>query len=217
MTDWLDVGATFQAAVNVVNSVSYATVGTACDKIEHPDCDVKVELDVKDTFTPTGSFGLLARPFRSWEFGSMLRLPFTTEMKGKAKLTFGPRVNRIAGAVETPLVADTEPSASMTSPFPLIFRSGIRYIFFSGEEEVGDIEADFTYEGWSAASKRVVTLNTESLGKPMEPEIVDWRLNDTFSFRIGEHIAWRFTVTSILSFAPVSSAKLGRPTSRTPP
>jgi long-chain fatty acid transport protein len=181
----IDIGLSFQTAIYKINFTQIATVGAACETPEDPGCDVTINLDVKDLFSPTGSAGVLLRPFRGLELGAMVRLPSHAEMTGKAKAVFGPNVSKLNPHVTAPLLDPTEPSVSVTNDYPWMFRLGARYVFYRGDEEKADIEVDFTYERWSAVSERTVKIDGKSLGKPMDPVSMDMRLADTYGVRIG--------------------------------
>ena len=183
--DWLDVGATFQIAMITMKTSSYTISGAGCADLGDPACDVRADIDASDLFSPTGSFGVLARPFSHSEFGLMLRLPSSTKATGKASVNLGTNVERVANAVVTPLIDNPNPNVSITGDFPLMLRWGGRYIFYRDTEESGDIELNLGYEAWSSASKRTVQLDANSFGEPIPPTIVDWKMKDTFSFRLG--------------------------------
>ena len=194
---WLDIGLSFQAVVTSIKTTNIVTAGSACDVAEDPACDITIEIDAKDVFTPSGSAGVLVRPSRHVELGAMVRLPSRANLEGKANITLGPALKKLQGSLTKPMVDPLDPAIRLNNDYPWMVRAGIRYIFRDGDEEVGDIEADFIYEGWSAASKRSIEIQGNSLGKPMEPTKMDWGLKDTYALRLGG--AYKLRITSSLS------------------
>jgi long-subunit fatty acid transport protein len=190
----IDIGLSFQWAMYKIAYTQVSTVGAACETPEDPSCDITVNLDVSSWFAPTGSAGVLVRPFSGLELGGMVRFPSHAEMKGKAKASFGPGVSKLNPYVQKPLLDPMDPSVTVTNDYPWMFRLGARYVFYSGDEEKADIEADFVYERWSGASIRTVTLDAQSLGKPLAPVIMDQKFRDTFAVRLGG--SYRFRLTS---------------------
>ncbi|MCA9672472.1 MAG: outer membrane protein transport protein [Myxococcales bacterium] len=185
VTDWLDIGVSFQWVMMKTTTRSVGTIGAACDQPLDPACDVDIEIGGADWFSPTGSIGALLRPNAHWEIGALLRLPAKATLRGKAKITFGPGVDRLENAIGKPLLDPENPDATVTNNFPLMVRLGARRIFRRGGREVADVELDVVYERWSAASERVITLEAQSLGALKEPDTIDFGLNDTVSLRLG--------------------------------
>ncbi|TNE45290.1 MAG: hypothetical protein EP343_27130 [Deltaproteobacteria bacterium] len=185
ITPWLTVGASFQIWMLSTETRTVAAVSSACSQAEDPGCDVLVDMKVEDWFSPTGSLGILLRPHRQFELGVMVRFPASAEAKGKAKLTFGPEVDRLQSSMRYPLVEPDDPNVTMEMSYPWMLRAGARVIFFHGDEELADFEVDFVFENWSNASKRNVQIKARSLNEPMEPTVIDWKLKDTFSIRAG--------------------------------
>jgi long-chain fatty acid transport protein len=191
----VDLGLTFQWALTSLKMGTLATVGAACpDNPEDPSCDVAIDLEGKDWFAPSGSAGILVRPFRGLELGGMVRLPSTSEMTGKAKVSFGPGVQKLAGYMQKKMLDPEEPTVQITNSYPWMFRLGARYAWLTGDEEKADIEINLTYERWSSTSKKLVQIDAVSLGKPLEPVAQDWKLKDTMSVRVGG--AYRFRLAS---------------------
>jgi len=193
VTDWFDLGFSLQGVVTKAKVDMIATVAAACETPEDPTCDVAVNLDVKDMFSPTGSVGFLMRPDEHFELGGMLRLPSASTLKGKAKVSFGPGVKRLEKSMRFPMVDPVAPPVELSNNYPWMFRLGARYIFRDGAgEEVGDIEANLVYERWSDVSTRSVAILANSLGKPMESQQMDFNLKDTYSLRLGG--SYRFSL-----------------------
>ncbi|MCA9665680.1 MAG: outer membrane protein transport protein, partial [Myxococcales bacterium] len=195
LTDWLDVGVTFQTVITKATIKMLATVAAACETPEDASCDVDIDLEVKDMFSPTGSLGFLMRLGESVEVGGMLRLPSSSELKGTANVGFGPGISRLENSLQHKMLDPMAPQVTLTNDYPWMMRLGGRIIFRDKRgEEAGDIELDLIYERWSAVSKRTVLIEGQSLGKPMPPSEVDYALKDTFSVRLGG--AYRFRLAS---------------------
>jgi len=188
----IDIGVTFQWALTSIKSTTIATVGSACPQTpEDPACDVTINLDAQNWFAPSGSAGVLVRPVDGLELGGMVRLPSSAALKGKAKVDFGPGVKQLQDAMPVKMLDTTEPTVSLNNDYPLMFRLGARYAWSDASgEEFADVELDFTYEKWSSASKRTVQIDAISLGKPLKPVEMDWKLQDTYGVRLGG--AYRF-------------------------
>ena len=183
--DWLDIGVTFQFVVTQIKATQIGTVGMVCEQAEDPQCDVKVEIEAGNPFTPTGSAGFLLRPNDSFELGGMLRLPSKATLKGKAAITLGPSLKKLEGGLIKPLITPLDPDIQMSNDYPTMARLGARYVIRDGDEEIADIEANFIWENWSSVSKRTVTIAGQSMGKDMKPTVMDWKLNDTYALRLG--------------------------------
>jgi long-chain fatty acid transport protein len=183
--DWIDVGLSFQWVVSQVKTENYGMVGTACDTPEDPTCDIAMEIEASDMFAPTGSAGVLLRPMPSLELGALVRLPSKSELKGKASVTVGSALKQLEGYLKYPILDPVDPEVVIENRYPLMLRLGARYIFFSGDEEMADIEANFIFENWAAVSERMITISAKSLNKPMEPQSMDSKLKNTFGLRVG--------------------------------
>lgn len=183
--EWLDIGLTFQWVITQVQAKTYGTASAACESAEDPGCDIVMDVEGQDLFAPTGSAGVLLRPTRNLELGGLLRLPSKSELKGKADVTVGASLKRMESYLKYPFIDPESPELTLTNVYPLMMRLGARYIFRSGDEERGDIEANFTFENWAAASERVVTIEGKSMNKPMDPVVMDSRLKNTFGVRLG--------------------------------
>lgn len=188
----VDLGLTFQWALTSLKMGTMATVGAACpDTPEDPACDVTIDLEGKDWFAPSGSAGFLVRPTRGLELGGLVRLPSTAELSGKAKVSFGPGVQKLAGYMQKKMLDPDEPTVQIENSYPWMFRLGARYAWYTGDEEKADIELDLTYERWSATSKKMVKIDAVSLGKPLAPVAQDWKLKDTLGVRLGGSYRFR--------------------------
>jgi len=183
--DWLDIGLTFQWVITQVQAKTYGTASAACETAEDPGCDIVMDVEGQDLFAPTGSAGVLLRPTSNIEVGALLRLPSKSELSGKANVTVGASLKRMESYLKYPFIDPESPTLTLTNVYPLMMRLGARYIFRSGDEERGDIEANFTFENWAAASERVVTIDGKSMNKPMDPVVMDSRLKNTFGLRLG--------------------------------
>jgi long-subunit fatty acid transport protein len=182
----LDVGATFQSAYSNVNMVKVAQVSSACPNSQlSPDCNVTIHLTARDDFAPTGSAGLLWRPADDVSLGAAVTLPSTSKMTGKANIKLGPNVQQLQASMTQALVAPQDPQVTVTNTMPWMIRAGARYILAAHGGLMTDIEADFTYESWSMASKKQIDVNATSLGQAIAPMVVDWKLKDTYGARIG--------------------------------
>ena len=191
---WLDIGLSFQVVVTALKTTNIVTAGSACDQSEDPACDITIEIDAKDMFTPSGSAGVLIRPSRNVELGAMVRLPSKAQLEGTANISLGPALKKLQSSLTKPMVDPLDPTIKLNNDYPWMARAGIRYIFRDGNQEVGDIEADFIYERWSGASERTVEIQGKSLGKAMAPTVMDWALKDTYALRLGG--AYRLRLSS---------------------
>lgn len=185
VASWLDIGASFQIWMLSTQSKTVAAVSSACSQAEDPSCDVAVEIKAEDWFSPTGSMGILLRPHAMVELGVMVRFPASAEATGRATLTFGPGVSSLQDAMRYPLVDPKNPKVTLKMNNPIMIKTGARVIFFQGDREVGDIELDFVFENWAAATRREVQIHATSLNKPMEPTVIDWKMKDTFALKLG--------------------------------
>jgi long-subunit fatty acid transport protein len=186
LADWIDVGVSFQWAVTRISTRTFATVGAACpDSPEDPACDVAMKIDAQNLFAPTGSAGVLLRPAAGLEFGAMVRLPSRADLHGRAQVEFGSGVVRLGTAMTKPLLDPENPAVTISNGYPFMFRLGSRRVWYDGGEERADLELDLTYENWSSVARRTVTIEAESLGKPLAPMEIDWKLRDTVGLRLG--------------------------------
>ena len=190
---WLDIGVTFQTVVTSIKTTNIVTAATACDQPEDPNCDITLNIEASKLLTPTGSAGVLLRPSRNLEFGAMVRLPSSATLEGKADITLGPALKKLEGSMTKKMVSPLDPEVTLNNDYPWMVRTGARVIFREGDEEVGDLELDFIYERWSAVSERTVEVKGTSLGKPMEPTVMDWGLKDTYGVRLGSSYRLRLS------------------------
>jgi long-chain fatty acid transport protein len=183
--EMLDIGVTFQAVVTSVQTKTIATVSAACAQAEDPGCDVNLDVNAQSYFAPTGSVGLLFRPTRSIELGSLVRFPSSSTLEGKAKVSFGDKVKDLESHFQYKMLEPAEPNVKLNNDYPWMFRLGARYVWWRGDEEKADIELDFIYEAWSKVSKRTVQIDATSLGAPLKAMEMDSKLADTFAVRAG--------------------------------
>ena len=119
LADWVDVGLSFQDVIMQMKTTTTGSVSLGCpDNPEDPACDVNIDIEGSDYFSPSGSLGVLMRPFDWLELGASLRLPAKSEMKGKAKLQFGPGIERIGAELGQAIVDPAVPGAMVAKKFP---------------------------------------------------------------------------------------------------
>jgi long-chain fatty acid transport protein len=176
--DWLHVGAAFQWGVSRVQQHVYAmayTNANQCRSGEAWACSTKVGIDLWDWFAPTGIVSTLVRPPRldHLEVGLSFRLPFDTEAKGSGSFTPLPA---LAG------ISIDATGARLKTSMPFALRTGVRWFFGPREDEIGDVEVDVVYEGWSRV-KAFDTVFTTSLGDIAVS--VPQAYRDTVGVRVG--------------------------------
>ena len=157
---------------------------------ELPLQDYDTNLDVTDSFTPSFSVGALARPTEHLEVGVNYRYKTEMDASGTVVATSQP------GASITPMY-DNGKNAVVTdfkTTLPQVLRGGVRYIWTAGDVERGDIEADFTYEGWSVVGDPALPgdITIATSGVNPQPKLVrsPHRYNDSWSARLGGQYNW---------------------------
>jgi long-subunit fatty acid transport protein len=179
--DWLHVGAAFQYTISNVKEHVYAVTylsDNSCNKNgESWGCSTKAGIDVWDWFIPTGVVSVLARgphpKIEHFELGASYRIPFETHTSGSATMSLPPSMQGME-------IAAT--GASLTTKMPGSLRTGLRYFFGPREDEKGDVEVDFVWEGWHVVKNFISTFST-NLGTLTFD--VPHHYKDTFSVRAG--------------------------------
>jgi len=188
---WLDVGASLQWNITRISTTTIGMVAAACPETpEDPTCDVTMRINAKSGFAPTGSMGVLMRLGSSLEFGAMLRFPSQATLHGRAEVEFGQAVQRLGESMAKKLLEPENPTVSISNGYPTMLRFGGRRIFRKDGEEWADIEFNLAYENWSSVSRRRVQVDAQSLGQPMAPLEVDYKMRDTVSLRLGGAMHW---------------------------
>ncbi len=184
--------------------------------------DVLAKVHVADHFGFAATLGGWVRPIQGLEIGASLRgpnVPF--EAEGETTLTFEDLLIQglYEGGVETGgtdgLVAFTNDGkatgakvpTTLKFTYPMRARLGVRYAHETGQgeraRELFDIEADVTWEGWSALEEYDVRLRDymEIVGEGFKPEAgaetkfafqpikVPRHYKDTWSFHLGGDVA----------------------------
>jgi hypothetical protein len=193
LAEWLDVGGSLELMVFDISYGAVTTAEAACQEAEDPACDVTVRFRAADYTTITGSAGILMRPLRGLELGAAVHFPASCNAKGKAEISLGPGVARLDSALTVPVVAPLDPAVTLKHSTPWMVRGGVRYGFALGSSTRGDVEVDLVWENWSAATEDVLQVQAEAMGQPMEPEILDWRYQDTLSARLGGELLFELS------------------------
>jgi long-subunit fatty acid transport protein len=179
--DWLHVGAAFQYTISNVKEHVYAITylsDNACKQNgEYAGCSTKAGIDVWDWFIPTGIVSALVRgphpKIDHLELGVSGRIPFAAHTKGSATMSLPPSMEGMA--IEAT-------GASLTTKMPGTLRTGLRWFFGPRQDEKGDVEVDFVWEGWSRVRNFLSTFST-NLGTLTFD--VPHYYKDTFSVRTG--------------------------------
>lgn len=194
---WLDVGAAVNfvlASVNTMNVTSADLAKAVCPQQEYQPCDSQQMVKATGG-TVAFTFGTLVRPEPWLAIGLQLRTPHTIEMDGTVDVK-APRVqpNPIAPG-----------QASISMAFPWIARGGVRYIGLKDKREVYDIEADVTYEAWSALATKIY-IPKLSVFENVRTSL-NFNFRDTMSFRLGG--AYNLPLSSSPTDASVVSVRAG--------
>jgi len=183
--DMISVGAAFHWVYmhSKFHQISYVPLADPT-QMEVAVQDYDTHLDVSDSFEPSFSLGALARPTSYLEVGVNYRSGTDFDASGTATASAQP------GASITPMYDNGKNAIvdHFKTGLPFVARGGVRYIFKSGDFEKGDIEADFTYEGWS----KIQDITVATSGVNPQPKLVrsPHRYNDTYSGRFGGQYNW---------------------------
>jgi long-subunit fatty acid transport protein len=160
-----------------VYAVTYLS-DNACNRDgESWGCSTKAGINVWDWFIPTGIVSVLARgpraPIDHFELGASFRIPFEANTKGSASMSLPPSMSGME--IEAT-------GASLKTRMPPSLRTGLRWFFGPREDEKGDVEVDFVWEGWSVVKNFFSTFST-NLGTLTFD--VPHYYKDTYSVRAG--------------------------------
>jgi long-subunit fatty acid transport protein len=186
----LSVGAVFQAAYaefTIRKSVA-SLYPAAGQPREDPGQDIDVEIDAKDPFTPSGTFGVHWRAASFLELGASYQLPVWNVCEGQV------RVSIPAGLDAYKITAEPNPaSVELDLVFPMIVRGGVRYVHRDAlGVEIFDVELNLSWEQTSQLKALVVktdaALRIGGPGGPLSPigELSQSYLwDDTWGIRLG--------------------------------
>jgi long-subunit fatty acid transport protein len=159
ITPKLDVGARFSAGIADLKST--VAIWGALNYQEWVKQDATITLEAKDTFVPTGGFGVAFRPTPNIEIGANYSLPIAIHAKGTAVPVQGPRVELSPGTPAKLFAAtddivrcakggtDAELKACADILLPMTATVGARWKFLDGNGAMrGDIELDVNWEHW---------------------------------------------------------------------
>jgi long-subunit fatty acid transport protein len=195
--DWLHVGAAFQYTISNVKEHVYAITYTNANQCPHGEawgCSTKAGINVWDWWIPTGIVSVLARgphpAIDHLELGLSYRIPFATNTSGSASMSLPP-------AMENFEIAAT--GAGLTTKMPGSLRTGLRWFFGPREDEKGDVEVDFVWEGWSRVktftSTFTTNLGTLVIDVPHHyKDTYSVRAGGAYNFKLGRHRDQRLTL-----------------------
>lgn len=145
------------------------------------DLDVLSELELQDSFTPTGNAGLSV-DLGPVTLGLAYQLPYRASGQAKFRVRLG------TNAFFDPIVVDGD-TAQFAVPFPMSVRAGA---LWRATDQLR-IELAFNWEDWSVQDALVIdpqgaiTLrDVPGIGDyEMGPLVVDRRMKDTYSVHLG--------------------------------
>jgi long-subunit fatty acid transport protein len=169
--------------------------------------------DVSDNFVPAAGLGVTYRPTPNLELGASWNSMAVIQAKGTAQSELGPAAANIGGMMVSIHPSSTPRCAPGGTPdalktcvslqLPMSATLGGRYKLLDAAGAVrGDVELDIGWENWgkrcdfiadpgctSAGQYRVVVDAQPYLdgaeAPPFKDSVVEHRLKDTFSFRLG--------------------------------
>lgn len=170
----LRIGAVFQVVYAEFVHETTAAVVAADD----PRWDVGIRIESKDSFTPTGIFGVQWGGLDFLELGVSARVGFTEHFKGRVTT----RVPDEMSAFDV----DTEGDIETTLKMPWVVRSGVRFIQRDAAgRELFDVELDFVYESTSDVELFDNTATLQVNGQDIQPLPKTYGWDDTFGVRLG--------------------------------
>lgn len=135
------IGANFLSGFFAGDFTVMTRQGAVGDKQnEEFESDNNVRIRVRDSFVPSGNFGVLSQPLDALELGLSVRLPFRTHASGTLAYRPGPDNGdaRLASRSQVDIIQS----------FPTVLRAGIRAI-----HPAFDVELDFVFENWRSVQK----------------------------------------------------------------
>lgn len=181
---YLSVGAGFQW---VITSIKQRLVISAYPGVfgwpEQRDLDTLAEVDVHDTFSPSGNLGVLVTPITGLDIGLSVQLPVSAELSGLL------RVNKSSHYYfsDTDIEGD---QINVSLDFPFIFRLGVRY----HDAELWSVELAAVLEMWSAletidvspGGDGIAFVNVPGIGRyNVKPFSIESNYMDVLSLRLG--------------------------------
>jgi len=134
---------------------------------EERSLDTLAEVDVTDSFSPSGNVGLLITPLTGFDIGLSAQLPVSAAAKGK--LTVNKPSHYYFSDVE--VVGD---QINVGLDFPLILRLGLRVY----EDKLWSFELASVYEMWSALDEIPVSPGGDGIAFVGVPGIGTYRVKD---------------------------------------
>ncbi len=150
---------------------------------EQRDLDTLAEVDVTDSFSPSGNIGLLITPTTGFDIGLSAQLPVSAAAKGK--LAVQKPSHYYFSDVE--IVGD---QISVGLDFPMILRLGLRLY----DEKLWSVELASVYEMWSAldaipvapGGEGIAFVDVPGIGTyHVKPFSIEQRYDDVISLRAG--------------------------------
>jgi long-subunit fatty acid transport protein len=214
ITPKLDVGVRLTWGIAQVKS-TVALWGSPDNFEEDVKRDGLLRADVSDGFVPAGGIGVTYRPTPNLELGAAWNSMAVVQAKGTGESDLGPVAASLGGmevSIQPSSVPRCDPAGGGTVTalntcvslqLPMSATIGGRYkLLDAGGGLRGDVELNIGWENWgkrcdfisdpgctSAGQYRVVVDAEPHLdGRPAPPfrdAIIDHRLKDTFSFRLG--------------------------------
>ena len=185
---WLSIGAVFQLGFTKFDYTMMAGAVAG----EDPRGDIRVDLDVASSPSPTGLFGIHLRPLPWLEFGVSARAGLTFKGEGEVRTHLADGIEDYLGI---PVRTEPDPApAQISIPMPWLVRAGVRYVYHDGRgRELFDVELDYVFEGTSVLQSLEVKTHVDILavatGRPLIPTIegvpVPHAWVDTHSLRLG--------------------------------
>jgi long-subunit fatty acid transport protein len=199
ITDKLDVGATFSAAISEIKAGLYLW-GVPQNFSEWTGHDTEFNVEAKDNFSPHFKLGALFRPHPNLEIGAQYHSKIEVQASGTGSATVSQfaTIGGIPTEITPPAAANARCgtygtpealAACVDFEIPMTAAIGARYVFRDGSgAERGDVEFNAQWENWSSerASDFLVIVDAVANGTlDLKDSVITHALKDTWSLRLG--------------------------------
>ena len=212
ITPELDIGARLTWGIATLKS-TVALWASPDNYEEDVKADGLLTAEVSDHFIPTGGVGVTYRPTPNLELAGTWNMSAAIQAKGTAQSALGPTAASLGGMEVSIHPSSTPRCAPGGTPqdlkvcvslqLPMSAAIGARYKLLDGAGAMkGDVELNVGWERWGKRCDYIADPNCTSPGQyrvvvdaephldgnpapPFRDAIIEHRLKDTFSFRLG--------------------------------
>lgn len=159
-----------------------------CTTSDNPQCDTRTRVSGTSPFNPVLALGLLFHtPLPGGELAAGLNLRSAPNLGVSPMTARGTLSASIVKPSRLPMLMLKETQAEFTADLPWVIRSGLRYAYRKGAQEVLDVELDAVFELWSAAQGEgnLVTADSPADANKRLRILSPHHYQDTFSLRLG--------------------------------